>query len=87
MTSGGEEPVYDSGGGNHSIFAASLLDSLRQAGRSQIGSSLYADVKERVETRFPQYPMYGASRSAGHRRGGDYLFEQGGPPAAATLQE
>ena len=78
MTSGGEEPVFDGGGGGHSIFARSLLDTLRGSGGAQIGSSVFADVRQRIESRFPQYPRYGAARSAGHRTGGDYLFEQPG---------
>ena len=83
MTSGGEEPVYDTGGGGHSIFAGSLLESLRNAEHSQIGSTVYAKVKDLVETRFPQSPSYGVSKDARHEPGGEYLFEPKGASVPA----
>ena len=68
MSSGGDEPVFDGGGQGHSIFARSLLDTLREQSAApgwQVGNRVYAEVRDRIESRYPQYPRYGAARSAG----------------------
>ena len=76
MSSGGDEPVVDAGGKDgHSVFAWSLMEALGNVGKWQAGANLFAEVQRAVETKFPQKPQYGASVSAGHQAGGDYLFE------------
>lgn len=75
MSSGGEEPVADEGIGGHSIFAWSLMQSMKQVGRFEPGSRVFDATREQVTAAYPQVPQYGAAVSAGHAAGGDYLFE------------
>jgi hypothetical protein len=37
---------------------------------------VYATVRTEVERELPQSPLYGASLSAGHQAGADFLFER-----------
>ena len=76
MTSGGNEPVFDSGKDGHSPFAYSLMQSLAQVNNWRPGSTLFEQVRFAVARQLPQRPQYGASRTGGHEAGGDYLFEQ-----------
>ncbi len=76
MTSGGNEPVFDSGLNGHSPFAWSLMQSLQQVGSWKPGSNLFEQVRFAVARKLPQRPQYGASRGGGHEPGADYLFEQ-----------
>ncbi len=76
MTSGGNEPVFDTGKDGHSPFAYSLLDSLSKVSSWRPGSSLFEQVRFAVARQLPQRPQYGASRNAGHEAGADYVFEQ-----------
>ncbi len=80
MSSGGDEPVADSGKGGHSIFAWYLMQDLKRVEEWQAGTSLFPRVRRQVSRAFPQTPQYGAAVSAGHEPGGDYLFEAR-PPA------
>ncbi|MDA8261111.1 MAG: caspase family protein [Betaproteobacteria bacterium] len=75
MSSGGEEPVSDEGKNGHSIFAWSLMNTLKDVDKFDSGSRLYEGIRKQVIEEFPQVPQYGASPSAGHVPGGDYLFE------------
>ena len=76
MTSGGNEPVFDSGKDGHSPFASSLMQSLAQVNNWRPGSTLFEQVRFAVARQLPQRPQYGASRTGGHEAGADYLFEQ-----------
>ena len=76
MTSGGNEPVFDSGKDGHSPFAYSLMQSLAQVANWRPGSTLFEQVRFAVARQLPQRPQYGASRNGGHEAGADYLFEQ-----------
>jgi hypothetical protein len=76
MTSGGNEPVFDSGQNGHSPFAWSLMQSMQQVGGWKPGSSVFEQVRFAVARKLPQRPQYGAARDAGHEAGADYLFEQ-----------
>jgi len=76
MSSGGNEPVFDSGKDGHSPFAYSLLQSLSKVSTWKPGSSLFEQVRFDVARQLPQRPQYGASRVGGHETGTDYLFEQ-----------
>lgn len=84
MSSGGDEPVADSGRDGHSIFAWHFMRALESLERWQVGGNLFERVRDSVIKDFPQTPQYGASRSAGHQGGTDYLFErralEGGRP-------
>ena len=76
MSSGGEEPVADQGRGGHSIFAWHLMETLRGFDQWAVGANLFNAVRDNVAREFPQTPHYGASLSAGHSFGGDYIFEK-----------
>ena len=76
MTSGGNEPVFDSGKNGHSPFAWSLMQSLQQVAGWKPGSSLFEQVRFAVARQLPQRPQYAAAPGAGHESGADYLFEQ-----------
>jgi hypothetical protein len=75
MSSGGDEPVADSGRNGHSIFAWYLMQDLGKVSNWQPGTALFPSLQREVSRAFPQTPQYGASPSAGHEQGGDYLFE------------
>lgn len=76
MSSGGNEPVFDSGKNGHSPFAWSLMQSLGQVSAWKPGASVFEQVRFQVARQLPQRPQYGASRDGGHEAGADYLFEQ-----------
>jgi len=73
MTSGGLEPVADSGGAGHSVFAKAFLDTLRGNLGVIDGEGVFEKVRERVLLNAEQTPEYGNIRLAGHD-GGDFLF-------------
>ncbi|GAB2868787.1 hypothetical protein GCM10027277_42330 [Pseudoduganella ginsengisoli] len=75
MSSGGEEPVSDEGVEGHSIFAWSLMQSIKKVGQVEPGVRVFDATREQVTAAYPQVPQYGAAVSAGHTAGGDYLFE------------
>ena len=50
LTSGGTQPVMDGGGGAHSIFANSLLESLNSNDGVLQGPDLYFEVRQRVSS-------------------------------------
>ena len=76
MTSGGNEPVFDSGKNGHSPFAWSLMQSLQQVSTWKAGSSVFEQVRFAVARQLPQRPQYAAAPNAGHQPGADFLFEQ-----------
>lgn len=73
MTSGGLEPVVDSGAGKHSVFAAALLDALSNNGEVIEAARLFVQIRDRVAAAATQTPQYAPLQSAGHQ-GGDFLF-------------
>lgn len=73
LSSGGLEPVADSGGGKHSIFAAQFLKSLRNNQGILDGTQLFEQVRKNVVINADQTPEYSDIRRAGHE-GGDFLF-------------
>jgi uncharacterized caspase-like protein len=78
LTSGGLQPVLDSVGGKHSIFAKALIEVLR-ANRGIIeGNQLFREISAAVtwtadRHAVEQVPQYAPLRHAGHE-GGDFLF-------------
>ena len=76
MTSGGNEPVFDSGKNGHSPFAWSLMQALQQVSTWKAGSSVFEQVRFAVARQLPQRPQYAAAPNAGHQSGADFLFEQ-----------
>ena len=73
LASGGLEPVADSGGGNHSVFAAQFLKALRGNEGVLDGTKLFESVRQNVVLNADQTPEYSDIRKAGHE-GGDFLF-------------
>jgi len=81
LTSGGLQPVLDSGGGEHSIFANFLISELSNA-RSPIDAyKIYLEVSQKVEQKslelgFEQVPTYAPIQHTGHS-GGEFVFVKG----------
>jgi hypothetical protein len=73
LTSGGLEPVMDSGGGEHSVFAKAFLDALQKNTAIMDGTQLFSNIRRRVMVNAYQTPQYSDIRFAGHE-GGDFLF-------------
>ena len=76
MSSGGNEPVFDSGKDGHSPFAWNLMHTLQQVSKWQPGENVFERVRFGVAREVPQRPRYGGSIASGHQAGSDYLFEQ-----------
>lgn len=78
LTAGGLEPVLDSGGGDHSVFARAFFDALNNHEGILEGYSLYRKVSAAVnraaaELNVEQTPEYAPIRHAGHEAG-EFLF-------------
>jgi hypothetical protein len=73
LSSGGLEPVADSGGGGHSVFAKAFLDALGANNGVLDGTSLFSKIRRPVMVNSDQTPEYADVRKAGHE-GGDFLF-------------
>ncbi len=79
MTSGGVEPVLDSVGGPHSVFAQTFIQLLRGNSGVLLGQELFrhlqlrvtAGAQQRVDA--PQVPEYAPIKFAGHEAG-DFIF-------------
>jgi uncharacterized caspase-like protein len=77
LASGGNEPVSDSGGNGHSVFAAALLQGLKDMDRQMFTAEelFYSHIKERVAGNAEQIPEYNIIRNSGHD-GGDFIFRR-----------
>ncbi len=75
LTSGGLEPVLDSGspGSQHSVFADALIDALRDNNDVIEAGRLFVTVRDRVSAASEQTPQFAPLRNAGHE-GGDFIF-------------
>ena len=73
LSSGGLEPVADSGGGKHSVFAAQFLKALDENEGVIDGTQLFEKIRHTVVLNADQTPEYSDIRKAGHE-GGDFLF-------------
>ena len=75
IASGGNEPVDDSGGTGHSIFADVLIRSLKNPidERFTAEELLARQIKESVAGRAEQTPEYRVIQNSGHD-GGDFVF-------------
>ncbi len=78
LTSGGLQPVYDSFGGDHSVFANAILGVLNDNGEVLGGQRLFEEVAARVNFVAQSYgleqlPQYSPIRFAGHESG-DFFF-------------
>jgi ankyrin repeat protein/uncharacterized caspase-like protein len=74
ISSGGLEPVIDSGGdGLHSVFAAAFLSALKENNDILDGEQLFNKLRRPVMLNSDQTPQYSDIRKAGHE-GGEFLF-------------
>jgi uncharacterized caspase-like protein len=74
LTSGGLEPVADTGGARgHSVFAAAFLKVLKENDGVMDGETLFSRLRRPVMLAASQTPEYSDIRKAGHE-GGDFLF-------------
>lgn len=73
ITSGGLEPVTDSGGDNHSVFSQSLLDVLKNNTQAIETEQVFSQIRDKVILNADQTPEYSDVRKVGHN-GGDFIF-------------
>ena len=73
FTSGGVEPVMDSDGGDHSLFADQLIRTLRNNNKVMLSYALFREVKNYVEEYSVQTPNRAELYNIGHD-GGEFLF-------------
>jgi hypothetical protein len=78
LTSGGDFPVLDSGGGENSVFAKALLELLEDNKRLLTAPEIYRSIKDTVskaakQADFEQTPVYKVIKGAGHEMG-DFFF-------------
>ena len=74
ISSGGLEPVIDSGGdGLHSVFATAFLNALNENNNILDGAQLFNQLRRPVMLNSDQTPEYSDIRKAGHE-GGEFLF-------------
>jgi hypothetical protein len=74
MTSGGLEPVLDSGGAdNHSVFSSAFIRALNENNGIESGTEIFAKVRNSVIRNSDQTPEYADIHKAGHD-GGDFIF-------------
>jgi uncharacterized caspase-like protein len=73
LTSGGVEPVTDSGQNGHSVFANAFLKGLDENSSVVDATTLFGAIRHAVMLEADQTPTYGNIRKAGHDDG-DFLF-------------
>lgn len=75
ISSGGVEPVADSGSGGHSVFAYYLLKSLRNNSEPYLTSyDLFSQLDRAVTNNSDQKPVRGTVDKAGDEGPGDFTF-------------
>ncbi|HMK85276.1 MAG TPA: caspase family protein [Steroidobacteraceae bacterium] len=78
ISSGGDEPVLDTGGGENSVFANAFITELELNQGILPAPELYSRISKRVETgaqqnKFVQKPEFKSIKGAGHEVG-DFFF-------------
>ena len=73
ITSGGNEPVIDSDGGDHSLFALKLIDTLKNNNTVINSQMLFENIRRYVVSNADQTPERALVHKTGHD-GGDFLF-------------
>ena len=78
LTSGGVQPVLDSGGSGHSVFTKAFLDVRQENGLTLETERLFLAIRERVSStafdlNVKQIPTYEPIHMAGHEAG-DFVF-------------
>lgn len=88
LTSGGVQPVPDTGAGKHSYFTRAFLNALQDNSRLLNAQRLYRQVSSSlalaaIDSPISQAPGYSAIQYAGHESG-DFFFLPRGAKTAAT---
>jgi caspase domain-containing protein len=88
ITSGGLEPVSDSGGGVHSVFAGNLLQILSEERSDPLSASeLAIELRKSLKnTGVDQTPAYGRLHSADDENGEFFFVQKGQTPLSAKKQ-
>ena len=73
ITSGGNEPVVDSVGGDHSLFALKLIETLKNNNKVINSQILFENIRRYVVSNADQTPERAMVHKTGHD-GGDFLF-------------
>jgi hypothetical protein len=78
LSSGGDRPVLDSGGGDNSVFANALIQVLKNNQGLLTGPEVFESVRQKVvsdakSSDFEQTPEYKVIKGAGHEMG-DFFF-------------
>jgi len=73
ITSGGNEPVVDSVGGDHSLFALKLIETLKNNNKVINSQILFENIRRYVVANADQTPERAMVHKTGHD-GGDFLF-------------
>lgn len=89
LTSGGVQPVADTGSGKHSYFTRAFLNALQDNTRLLNAQRLYRQIAGSmaltvVDSPIPQSPGYSPIQFAGHESG-DYFFLPKGVKTAAVM--
>jgi TonB family protein len=82
MSSGGNEPVTDSGANGHSVFANAILKGLEQENDSLFAAKdlFYTSIRKQVASNSDQIPQYTVLRNSSDD-GGDFIFTHKGLPS------
>jgi hypothetical protein len=78
LSSGGNDPVMDVGGGNNSVFARAFLEELESNNGVLAAPELFARIQKRVtanaaSNKFGQVPQFKSIKGAGHEVGDFFL--------------
>ncbi len=78
LSSGGNDPVLDTGGGNNSVFARAFLEELESNKGVLAAPELFARIRKRVAAiaatnKFVQMPEFKSIKGAGHEVGDFFL--------------
>ena len=78
ITSGGNEPVFDGGGGDHSVFAKTLFSALESFDEPFTALDLFQKIRDRVINKSDamgdaQTPNFKELKKNGHE-GPDFVF-------------
>jgi hypothetical protein len=90
LSSGGDQPVLDEGGGGNSVFARAFLDELEANTGILSSPELFSRIKKRVEVtaaknKFVQTPEFKSIKGAGHEVGDFFFVPRSKNATAAAL--
>ena len=75
ITSGGLEPVTDSGFANNSVFTHFLVKALENnQSPFLVPSQFFTDIKAGVAENAEQFPQFGSLHNTGGQQGGEFVF-------------